>query len=156
MDTRVRRDYVESVLTEAAILGIGVVTGVVVARLLQPDGRGLLAVALIWPQVMAALGFCSLGDVTCHALKLEGDRPRQLLAAAVVVGLGSAVATVAVGEVLLRHVAAELPDDLRLAVRGYLAVFVPANFAVLLWLGVVQSRGDFRAFNRLRLVVPCA
>ena len=41
--------------TNAAILLFGLATGVLSARLLAPDGRGALAAALFWPQLISAL-----------------------------------------------------------------------------------------------------
>ena len=49
------RHYGTTVIGQALILGMGVVTGILAARMLGPAGRGELAAIVIWPTSIAAL-----------------------------------------------------------------------------------------------------
>ncbi len=56
------RDLFVSYATTAAVQVATLVTGVLAARLLLPEGRGELFAVLLWPQVIASLSSLSLGN----------------------------------------------------------------------------------------------
>ena len=54
-----KKAFFETYFTGISIQIITVISGVLVARLLGPEGRGLLAGALLWPTIIASV--CYLG-----------------------------------------------------------------------------------------------
>src|SRR5690606_32175035 len=52
--------WLGTLATNLAILLCGLVSGILSARLLAPEGRGALAAVLFWPHLITSLGLCSL------------------------------------------------------------------------------------------------
>ncbi|HKS96706.1 MAG TPA: hypothetical protein VJV74_11335, partial [Terriglobia bacterium] len=59
LHSRFRRDLAGTFATQAGILGLGAVTGILTARMLGPQGRGELAALTLWPMTLIFL--CSMG-----------------------------------------------------------------------------------------------
>src|SRR5207245_11440479 len=63
--------------TEGFLVLVGILTGSLVARLLLPEGRGALAAVLFWPQLLAGIGFLSIGVAVTYRIGLLSDRESQ-------------------------------------------------------------------------------
>lgn len=135
-----------------AIQVLNVVTGVLLARALGPEGRGELVAVVLWPSVVAALGSLGVSEaVTFHAARgtlglgaLVGTTVALTAAqSALLVGIGA----VAIPLALSSH-------DPTVVDTAYLYLaFVPLNLLTLGLLGVLNGLHRFRAFHTLRLLV---
>jgi O-antigen/teichoic acid export membrane protein len=143
-----------TLLTNSLILGLGVVTGIITARLLLPEGRGLLAAILFWPQLAAGLGLFSLNEATVFGIGREPDRWRQIGAAATAMAVPLAVVTCAVIFLALPTLLGpQRSGSWRLA-TVYAVAFIPLNFFTLVSLAVHQGRLRFSQYNLLRTLTP--
>jgi O-antigen/teichoic acid export membrane protein len=145
---RVGRGVLGSLLvTSLAGQGLTVVTGILSARLLGPDGRGQLAIALLWPGVL--LGLTELGIQSTYAIMVAREPgaanrffANGLLIASVQTGL------MAAGSVLV--LAFAIPAPLRpAAALGFLLLPFGALRSAL-W-GMQRGLGSFGSFNVSRL-----
>jgi O-antigen/teichoic acid export membrane protein len=133
-----------------AILLCGLVSGVLSARLLAPDGRGALAAVLFWPQLITSLGLLSLPG----AMIFRRGRPDGNRAAVAATGMWLALALSAIGA-LLGYLA--LPFLLREGsaaslAQAYLLAFVPFDFLALASLALDQGDMRFARYNLTRLL----
>lgn len=152
--SRVRRLARSSFATvfagNVATSALGLVTGLVLAKLLSPTGRGELAIALVWPAL--GLNFLGLGvrnSTAYFAARYPDRRPEVLrvavrhavISTAVIVGLGVVGAFVFV-------------DGSRLRVAMIVA-FAGTPFALVTGIarGVLQSV-NLRHWSSVRLVQP--
>jgi O-antigen/teichoic acid export membrane protein len=128
------------------------VTGVLAARLLEPEGRGALAAILFWPQLLASAGLLSLneGIVYRHGQAATDEQ----VFATTTLGLGLALATLtgAAGFLVVPHLLGSERLDLVPLARAYLLAFLPFNFVSSVLFALDQSKMCFRRYNLLRLL----
>ncbi len=68
-----------------AIAALNVVTGVLTARLLGPDGRGIFTAVTLWPQLLALIAISGLQNAVVYHLS-KGLTPRTVFTAALLCG----------------------------------------------------------------------
>jgi O-antigen/teichoic acid export membrane protein len=140
--------------TTLLIQVIGLATGVVVARGLGVEGRGLLAAVILWPSVLTYLG--DLGGPVGYAY-LAAHQPATRPSLVRAAGALTAVQTLIV-------VAAGVPAVL-LALHGkprhaatlaavFLVCYVPMNLYTRYVNAVNQARPRLSWFNAVRMSVP--
>lgn len=141
--------------TTSAALGVNLVSGILIARLLGPSGRGgLTAIFAIYP-IMAWLFEMGCNQaITFHQARYPEDAPKLISTWLVMLAPFCAVAIV-VGELLVPHLlAAQSAEVVHLArlmmVSVLLAFFSDVMNAVLL------GDHDFGFYNVLRLAQPLA
>ena len=91
----------QSVGTQALITAINVLTGVMTARMLGADGRGVYTAVSTWPQLFATLAVAGLNSAVVYRLRKSPERRVGITGAAVVLCLASALICAAVGVLLL-------------------------------------------------------
>lgn len=145
------RVWSQTLLTDALNAACGVFTGVLVARLLLPEGRGALAVVLYWPQLLGGLGLLSIPTaVVYHRAKIKEERAASFAASAFWMALGLAIVLALVGFPILPR----LVDEKSLAELSqlYLLLWLPFHFVSLTLLAVDHGQQAFNRYNALRLV----
>ena len=146
------RAWAGTLIANILIVAIGFATGILAARGLQPDGRGMLAALIFWPQLIASVGFFSLSDaiVVCRG-KHDLSTPR-LNGAALLISALLCVGTISLGyPVVLQLLGHNRGIDIGLASQYFIA-YVPLSFVSLTILAVDQSDLRFKRFNLFRLL----
>src|SRR5207245_11091588 len=87
--------------TEGFTVLLGILTGSLVARLLLPEGRGALAAVLFWPQLLAGIGFLSLGEAVTYRIGMLPDRESLIRASYFLLTLDMSVMYFVCGYVLV-------------------------------------------------------
>ena len=152
--TSVERTWFSALVVNAATLGCGVLTGIVAARILAPEGRGALSAVLFWPQVFLTVGLCSLQEAVTYHVSQETSKRDSLYSTALWVALGLAAVTCAVGYPLLPHLLKQENMAWLPTVRIYLLLYVPIGFISISLLGVELGKLQFKRFNLYQLVNP--
>jgi O-antigen/teichoic acid export membrane protein len=143
-----RRAYAQTFAATAAIRCMGVVSGILAARLLGPAGRGELAVIIFLPLLLVPIGELELPRSVAFEASQPGDFPRKLIATsfwlAVVLGSIQALVLAAVLPLYLP------PDKLHLlpASRWFM-IYLPAAYVTATLMGCDQGRGRFGRFSFL-------
>jgi enterobacterial common antigen flippase len=148
------RPYVATLGTNVLIVAAGIVTGVLAARVLLPEGRGLLAAVLFWPQLIAGIGIFSLNEAITLRVAQGRLREESFLSSAMTLLFVFAAVAVVVGYFALPSLLGPERSEWAQTAQVYLALFVPLNFVALVLLSIDQAQLRFTAFNALRLVVP--
>ena len=139
--------------TEGFIVLLGILTGSLVARLLLPEGRGALAAVLFWPQLLAGIGFLSLGEAVTYRIGMLPDRESLIRASSFWLASAMSVVVMAGAYVLMPFLLGEGRAHLWTVAQLYL-LYVPFNFVTLALLATDQGRLEFSRFNTLRMLVP--
>jgi O-antigen/teichoic acid export membrane protein len=135
------------------ILAVNLVTGVLVARLLGPEGRGEVAVLLALAQIVGWLGTLGMNEgVTYVAAKGTTERAR-LVGTALVLALGLGALGVLLAQLLLPLVLSEQSSELLIQGRVY-SLSIVLGVASSLLLGVLAGDQDFVALTVLRVAQP--
>lgn len=135
--------------TSGAVAVLGVVTGTVAARLLEPSGRGELAQLLLWPQLVATLGTLGI-DVAATYTSADAARrrnvPATLLALAAVQSLALVPLYLLLTPLLFGDAAG---DGARM-----MALLIPAYLVGAYSVNALSGRLRFGAFNIVRVALP--
>lgn len=145
------RVWSETLVTNGLNAACGLLTGVLVARLLLPEGRGALALVTYWPQLLAGVGLLSVpAAIVYRRARIRDEEAASLVSTAFWLVLGLAAMLALLGLPILPR----LVDDKQLADLSqlYLIVWLPVHFVGLTLLAVDHGRQAFRRYNALRLV----
>jgi O-antigen/teichoic acid export membrane protein len=145
-------------LTLAATAGtllVNVVTGVLIARVLGPSGRGAVTAVLAAPVLVAWLfGMGCAAAATYHQSRHPDDAPR-LVSTWLVLGVPLALMGIVVGELLLPHLLAAQSEHTLFLAR-LLMLTLALTFLGDLMNGIVLGDQDFVFYNAVRVVQPLA
>ncbi|CAO3437688.1 oligosaccharide flippase family protein [Azospirillum doebereinerae] len=149
------RDGATTIIVTALTMGLGLLTGIIVARTLGPDGRGALTAVLTVPQVLGWLFGMGCGKAVTFALARDPAVGGRLLATWALILVPVALVAVLAGEALLPHLLAAQPAETLALARLYLPTIALALMAELM-LGLLLGDQDFPVFNALAFAQPAA
>jgi O-antigen/teichoic acid export membrane protein len=142
--------------TTLLIQAVGLATGVLVARGLGVEGRGLLAAVILWPSVLTYLG--DLGGPVGYAF-LAANEPQSrpvLVRAAGLLTTAQTVFIVATGVPVVLLALHGRPRHAATIAAIFLVCYVPMNLYTRYINAVNQARERLSSFNAVRLSVPIA
>lgn len=146
------KDVVSSLSVTAVGLVFNIISGVLLARLLLPTGRGELAAVILWVATIESIGILSLHEgVAFHAAQ-RTYKPGQIFAASIALGLALAIVLVPIGYFIITIVFADSGNEVRLAAFLYLA-YIPINFTRQFATAIFQGGLRFVEWNLLRVLV---
>ena len=93
----------QSVGTQALITLINILTGVVSARMLGPEGRGIYAAVSTWPQFFATLAMAGLNSGIVYRMRKTPQQSGALAGAALALCLLASALALAAGVALVPH-----------------------------------------------------
>lgn len=132
-------------------VAISFLTSILVARLLQPSGRGELAIVTFWPLLFGGLALVGLpGAIIHHAARL-GDLREGSFASAVVI-LAAAIGIVAGGLTVAALPLLIADPALAHTAQIYAAGLIPAHVMSSCLLAIESGRQRFARLNLLRLM----
>jgi O-antigen/teichoic acid export membrane protein len=137
-----------SIATNAINLVFGILTGVLVARLLGPGARGELAEVQFWAGAVAALGICSLPSAL-SLLIAKKQHQTSILGSAMALAIALSIVSLVGGTILLGLAVA---PSLRNLAMLYLLAFIPANFIGLTLVAIDHGNQNFSRYNLFRLL----
>ena len=151
-----RRLWSWSIAATGVQLSLTLMTSVILARTLGPEGRGVLAAVTIWAPIIAGIACLSLNDSTLyHLARSQGkEASNRLIGSAlslqILVGLAAAAILAPIVPFLMG------PDRAPYAGLAVLftAAFIPMTMIGMHQKAVAQGSFQFSTFNALRLVLP--
>lgn len=157
MSLHLHSGYVRNLITtaggQAAVLGLGVFTGIASARLLGPQGRGELAAVTLWPMVLVLVASLGLNQAIVFHVGKRRFALAEIWTAALALWLVQSLAVLAAGwtllPVVLRHYGAEA-RHLGLVFLAFTPLLVIVGYPASL----AQGRLDLLSFTLLRAVAP--
>lgn len=127
-------------------------TGVIAARMLGPDGRGELAVVILWPQLVSAVGVALVTDAIIHASAGKNAPFPRIFASAVACALLLSVPLIAVGLTIESFVYGHYRPEVAALGRIYL-LFIPLTMLATFSAAIFQGNQDFVRWNALGVSV---
>jgi O-antigen/teichoic acid export membrane protein len=150
---RIGRALVASIGVTAAIQGLNLLTGILLARRLGPHGRGELTAVLLWPALLAVLGSLGVSDALTYYSARDETSVGSIVGSGLLLALLQALILIGVGvaiEPLVLH--GYGPSAVRSA-DILLVGFIPANLFGLYLLGILNGRQHLVAAQLLRGLV---
>jgi O-antigen/teichoic acid export membrane protein len=134
-----------------ALALMGLVTGILAARLLGPQGRGELATIQLWPGFIAAVAMLGLSDGVVYFSARNPEQAGRYTGAAMALAVLVSPLAMVIGYVLLPTLLAAQSADLTVAARWYLWI-VPIVAVMGIPHSLLRGRDDFVAWNALRIL----
>lgn len=134
---------------------LNLATGVLAARLLGPDGRGELAVVVLWPQLVAAIGVALVTDAVVHASAGRSAVYPRIFASAMACGVLLTVPLVALGLFIEPFVYRLYRPEVAELGRLYL-LYIPLTMLATFAAAIFQGSLNFVAWNALNVFVSAA
>lgn len=147
------RHGVTTVLVTAATMALGLLTGILVARTIGPEGRGALTAVLTTIQMLGWLFGMGCGKAVTYALSRDHSAGGRLLSTWTLILLPLAALAIGTGYLLLPLLLAAQPVETLELARLYLPMIAMALLAELM-LGLILGDQDFRSFNALNFIQP--
>ena len=156
-----RRAVISTFGASGLSIALSLVTSIVVARSLGPEGRGALLVFTFWPALLVGLLGLSINEATAYHVASAAAGPgagmvRAFMASGLAIQIAAAAAAAVASLAVLPAV---LPGAYQAGLAGmlwYAAAFIPLSALDQHFKAVLQGAGRFRALNALRLAQPCA
>jgi O-antigen/teichoic acid export membrane protein len=147
------KHIIVSLLVNGLIQALNLVGGVLSARYLLPEGRGLLAAAMLWPGLFAVFGSLTFDQGVLYYTATRRDSAASLLTTGMVLAAVLAIVTTVAGYVAVPYIFSAATPELISDTQLYL-LFIPGNFFSLAILNCLSGRLDFGQLNIQRLVAP--
>jgi O-antigen/teichoic acid export membrane protein len=141
--------------TNLVLGALGIVSGVIVARLLGPHGRGELAAIQIYPTLIGYLSMLGTDQALVYFSAREPDRAGHYVASAAVISLASLLPFVLVAYMAMPLLLSTQSSQIVAAARGYLLI-VPLIVILSLALYALRGGGQFAPWNALRVMAALA
>ena len=143
------RNMVTTVSARVTVLGLSLISSILLARLLGPDGRGLLALVLILPGLAESFGALGLHEANTVFAGLERSKVPHLLwhSVGIATAVGTVLAIAATTYILLGAPGFES------LIRGPLWLYIlplcaiPVVLLKMYWLSVLRGINRIGTFN---------
>lgn len=148
------RHVLGTLATDVWIIGLNFLVGVIIARLLLPEDRGVLALVMLLPVTLAYLADFGISQAIVYLLGRK-KRPLRAVAAnvltlAIFFGGGAAVSVWLARKSFFHSFLSDVPESLFLLVLGLLPILLVDAF----FLAILRGQQLFAQFNFRRLLSP--
>jgi O-antigen/teichoic acid export membrane protein len=142
-----------SLATALTIQLLNVCSGVMLARMLGPAGRGELAAIILWPALLAGLGNMGIYESTVFFASRGDHDVRVITASSFMSALGMSIIVVSIALAVIPAVLGHFGSSIVRTCLLYLS-WVPLNLLTYAAAGVLVGRRKNAAFNRSRFIYP--
>jgi O-antigen/teichoic acid export membrane protein len=146
------RHIFTSFLSSGAVQIANVITGILAARLLLPEGRGELAFLLLWPALIADLGALSVNTAVSYYTAQKKFSPKRVFAGALFTLSVLSLLLMAAFVLLMPLLFAGRGPEL-VTVGWVFLVFIPIHLYSSCLFSQFQGAHNFTVYNALRMVL---
>jgi O-antigen/teichoic acid export membrane protein len=146
------KDLFVSFIATGAIQLSNLASGILAARLLGPEGRGELAVVILWPSLIAALGALGIYESVIYHSATRSEPPARTFASTMALGSSLSLVLMAAGLVLLPFAYADYRPEVRDIAYFYLLI-IPVGYFALHMSGMFQGGLKLGVWNLLRTLI---
>lgn len=140
-------------LTSILVMALGVITGVLVARVLGAENRGYLAAIVFWPQLLSTVLRIPFSNVIV-VLKDRGHDVEALARQALRIAMIGIVISIPVIVLAALFLVGDTGGDHALLTSVFAVVLVFCSQQTQVFEGVLRATGRFDLVNALRISVP--
>jgi O-antigen/teichoic acid export membrane protein len=135
-----------------ANIALSIVTGITVARLLGPEGKGELVAVFLWPALLAAVGNLGVGESITYFVASDRKNASRTMGAGYLLVGPQAVLLMIFGYLLIPVVLRQHRPEVVDAARFYL-LFIPLNLLTSYSMSALQAVLELTWYNVLRVLV---
>ena len=145
--------YGSTLLGQGFVLGLGILTGILSARMLGPTGRGEYAAIILWPTAIVCLLSLGINQAITFNVGRGAFTVSEVATSATIIGLIQGALSIAVGLVVVHFTLAKYSP----MVQHLGTVFVLLSPALILSgypANLFQGKQDLQRFNLIRVMAP--
>ena len=144
---------IQTLLVSVAILGVNILTGIITARVLGPEGRGQQEAIALWPIFLARVFTLGLPSSLIYNLKKTPNQASQLFSATLLTALGAGALAAGIGFVFVPY---WLDNYSAGVVRSaqLLMLLAPAVLLDEVYTSALRVQREFRTYNIIRWLRP--
>ncbi|HMV47301.1 MAG TPA: polysaccharide biosynthesis C-terminal domain-containing protein [Blastocatellia bacterium] len=143
----------QSLAIKLLVIAVNTATGIITARMLQPEGRGELAALILWPVFLANAMTLGVPSSLVYNLRREPERASQFFAAALVLGLALGAAATLLGAAMMPYWLAQYRVEV-VVIAQWMMLHAPLCTLMLIGRAALEARGEFSLSNATLLFTP--
>ena len=143
----------QTIITMVAILAVNVITGMITARTLGPEGRGEQAALILWPEFMANVITLGIPSALVYNLRRYPEERSNFFSAATIICGGLGIGSAAVGIVFLPQWLSQYPPE-TIRMAQLLMPIVPIFLLAQLFAMALDASSQFAISNLGRYMMP--
>lgn len=143
--SRISSAWLWSFSAHSLTLACGVVTGILAARLLLPEGRGVLAAITFWPGLLWSIALLSLREAVVYRIAQSKHERATIIASGLYLTLALATVTAASTVLVLPYLLGMERQAFWVIAQVYAITIIPINSLVGTLRGIDQ--GELRLFR---------
>lgn len=140
-----------TLIANGSILGFGLISSILAARLLGVEDRGLLAAVIYWPHFIAGLTAMGLNESLVIQTSAKGTH-KNLRATALALSISLAVVVAAPSALAIPYLLGSDRQPYANFTQAYILLFIPLTFIAQNLLAVEQGELNFKRFNFQRVL----
>ena len=144
---------IKTMAFSVGILLVNVLTGVITARLLGPEGRGVQMAIILWPQFFSFTTTLGLHAALLYHIKKSPEEEGALYYSSLLMTIGTSLAGIVIGLLVIPWRLSDHSGEIILASLWFMLV-VPFMHLYFLNNALVRAKEDFRRFNQMRYQLP--
>jgi len=141
----------QTTLTRVMLLGINFATGVVIARLLGPAGRGQLSALVLWPPLIASLFTFGMPNALLYYVRTNQERRTALFTVAMALTAAFSVVMIGAGVLVVPHMLVQYDADTVRAAQLFM-LLAPEIMLTYTLAAFMQATNRFAQFNQQRFL----
>jgi O-antigen/teichoic acid export membrane protein len=148
-----KRLFLSGLVINILVMVINFTTGILSARFLGPEGRGILMIAVRWSGLFAMLFTIGLPGAVIYLGKQFPEKQRELLGAYLLVGLAAGLSALVIGLFLLPELLGNQPEYVIFLAQ---VSMISVPFGVLSdgLIGTLQTLNQFQRVMLIRVLNP--
>ncbi|WP_372638151.1 lipopolysaccharide biosynthesis protein [Cohnella sp.] len=148
--------FTETVKTMGISIGImfvNLLTGILTARSLGPEGRGVQTALILWPQFLAFATTLGIHSALLYHMKKSKEEEADLYYSSLFLSMAAGAASVVIGIVFIPHWLGSESESIVSTAQWFMFA-TPFMLLYFMQNALFRGRDEFRAFNRMRYLVP--
>ncbi|EEC8032187.1 oligosaccharide flippase family protein [Escherichia coli] len=137
--------------TSVSVMLLGIITGILTARTLGAEGRGIFAEFLFWPQLISSVLILGLNDATAYFTAKYTRSGQEISKSAIILSGISIVISIVVTIIFACF---KIDDDYLFFFLAYSFIYYLFFYISNILLSYNQGKLDFLTFNLFKLISP--
>jgi antigen flippase len=144
---------IQTAFANLAVQAVNLLCGILTARSLGPDGRGLLAAIIMWPQFLAYGMTIGIPIASVYWLKRRPDLSAELTGAGLLLSVGFGLLAALVGVAVIPHSLHTYPAP-AIHLAQLWALVTPLELLAVTLIAQAQAADSFSSYNFFRFLSP--
>lgn len=144
-------NVLQIVASNIFILGLNVLTGIIIARFLGPEGRGEQAAMIMWPSFLAYSLTLGIPASLVYYMKKKDEDQGSLYITSLYMGLILGCIAIAIGNVFIPFWLKGYSEEV-IQFATWALIMSPITIFAAINTAALQSRGEYHLYNSIRYV----